>query len=222
MQSQVLSATSTPAVDYSALLKSFAPSQPAPAQPMTNTSTPNPTITEINQIQLERAKGDMNAGNLGRASDIAIRDNAENERKASRERMAFQGTSGGGYADSKQSAITRDTLQRQSGARTDIANDAERRRDALLGQVAGQAAQDEQLQDQQRNTALRQQQTNQQAVESARSNELAQFRNVLDLFDTVEQDSGFFGGSGGGDFFGSPGGGFGYSPGQLNSGRGGY
>lgn len=184
-----------PKVNYEALMKTFAAPPPAAAQPMTNVSSPNPTITKINEIQMGRAQGDMNAGNLGRASDIAIRDNAENERKAERDRAGAMGYSGGGVAGSRQGAITRDVLRAQTGARVGILNDAEARRDNLYGQVAGQAAIDERLQDQQRNTGIRQQQANTQQVESARSAQRNAFRDVMDLFETT--GDGFFGVAGG-------------------------
>lgn len=201
-------ASAPPPVDYSAILKQFGNSggstpgahgvvqggpaaalaassaamAGAPTPSMTNTSTPNPTITAINAKQLERANGDMNVGALTRASDISIRDNAENERKAANERLAGRGVSGAGLEDAVQGGITRDTLRMQTGAGVAIKNDAEARRDSLYGQIAGQAATDENLQNQQRNTGINQQQVNFQEADRSREAELSLFRNALDLF----------------------------------------
>ena len=168
-----------PQFDLSSLLQGFGQS---PAAPMTNTSSANPTITKVNENQLKAFEGDMNAGALGRASDIAIRDNAENERKGARQNAAARGVSGGGIEDIQQAGITRDTLRNQTGARVDITNDAEGRRAALGGQIAGQAAMDENLQNQQRVTAMNQQNMYAQQQQSARANELSLIKSVLDLF----------------------------------------
>lgn len=173
---------SVPRFDLGGILKTFGAGTPQASAPMTNTSSPNPTISEINRLQLERAKGDMNVGNLGRASDIAIRDNAENERKAARQNAASRGVSGGGIEDLQQGAISRDTLRRQTGARVDIANDGEARRDNLYGQIAGQAAMEENLQGAQRAEARNLQSLAYQQQQAARTNELSLIRSVLDLF----------------------------------------
>lgn len=174
-------AAAKPQFDISSLLQGFGQS-PAPAAPMTNTSSANPTITKVNENQLKAFEGDMNAGALGRASDIAIRDNAENERKAARQNAAARGVSGGGVEDIQQAGITRDTLRNQTGARVGITNDAEARRASLGGQIAGQAAMDENLQNQQRVTAMNQQNMYAQQQQSARANELSLIKSVLDLF----------------------------------------
>lgn len=199
-----------PQFDLSSLLKGFGQPQ-APQGPMTNTSTANPTITKINESQMKAFEGDMNAGALGRASDIAIRDNAENERKAARQNAASRGVSGGGIEDIQQGGITRDVLRNQAGARVGITNDAEARRASLGGQIAGQAALDENLQNQQRVTAMNQQAQYAQQQQTARQTELSNIRNIIDLFG--EDDL----------FSGAPSGptstpiGGGYSPGASNS-----
>lgn len=182
-------------VDYSALLKAFggvqgiaSMTQPTQAQaptPLTNVSTPNPTINKVNEAQLATFGGDMNAGALGRQSDIAIRDNAENERKALRESMSSRGVSGGGLADVGQAAISRDTIRAQSGARAAITNDAEARRASLGGQIANQAALDENLQNQQRSLALNQQQLAAQQQQAADQHQLDRISQVLNLFGSV-------------------------------------
>lgn len=174
-------ASSSPQFDLSSILRNFG-SGPQPTAPMTNTSSPNPTINKINDAQLKDFSGDMNAGALGRASDIAIRDNAENERLAARQNAASRGVSGGGVEDLQQSAITRDTLRSQTGARVGITNDAEMRRAALGGQIAGQAAMDENLQNQQRALALNQQSMYAQQQQQARDSELDLMGKVLNLF----------------------------------------
>ena len=170
--------------DYSAILKSFSPSATpaAPAQPMVNTSTPNPTINSINDAQMKDFQGDMNAGNLSRQSDIEIRDAAESERKAARQNAAARGVSSGGVEDIQQAGITSSVLSNQTKARVGIKNDAEARRAALGAQIAGQAAMDENLQNQQRNTGINQQSELFREQQSARDSELARFSKILDFF----------------------------------------
>lgn len=174
--------TRAPTVDYSAMLKAFAPTTPAPIEPMVNTSTPNPTITAVNQAQLKDFQGDMNVGNLSRASDIEIRDAAENERKAARQNAAARGVSSGGVEDIQQAGITSSVLSNQSKARVALKNEGEARRAGLGGQIAGQAAMDENLQNQQRNTGINQQSMQFQQQQAIRDSDLARFGKVLDFF----------------------------------------
>jgi len=176
-------------VDYSAILQAFGPSSqtgpssPASAPaPMVNTSTPNPTITAVNQAQIKDFQGDMNAGNLSRQSDIEIRDAAENERKAARQNAAARGVSSGGVEDIQQAGITSAVLANQTKARVGLKNEGEMRRAALGGQIAGQAAVDENLQNQQRNTGINQQSMQFQHEQALRDADLARFRTVLDMF----------------------------------------
>lgn len=176
-------------VDFSAIFKAFGATAPpsvsspaTPATPLTNTSTPNPTINRVNEAQLNKFENGGNAEALGRASDIAIRDNAENERKALRESQSSRGVSGGGLSDVGQAAISRDTIRNQAGARVGITNDAELRQNALGGQIAGQAALDENLQNQQRSLALNQQQLQAQIQQSEADRQLARLGTVLNLF----------------------------------------
>lgn len=149
---------------------------------MVNTSTPNPTITAVNQNQMKDFLGDMNVGNLSRASDIEIRDAAESERKAARQNAAARGVSSGGVEDIQQAGITSSVLSNQTKARVGIKNDAEARRAALGAQIAGQAAMDENLQNQQRNTGINQQSMQFQQAQAVRDSDLARFSKVLDLF----------------------------------------
>jgi hypothetical protein len=149
---------------------------------MVNTSTQNPTITAVNQAQLKDFQGDMNVGNLSRASDIEIRDAAENERKAARQNAAARGVSSGGVEDIQQAGITSSVLSNQSKARVALKNEGEARRAGLGGQIAGQAAMDENLQNQQRNTGINQQSMQFQQQQAIRDSDLARFGKVLDFF----------------------------------------
>lgn len=149
---------------------------------MVNTSTPNPTINAVNQNQMKDFLGDMNVGNLSRASDIEIRDAAESERKAARQNAATRGVSSGGVEDIQQAGITSSVLSNQTKARVGLKNEGEMRRAALGGQIAGQAAMDENLQNQQRNTGINQQSMQFQQAQAVRDADLNRFSKVLSMF----------------------------------------
>lgn len=137
---------------------------------MTNTSTPNPTINAVNEAQLKAFNGDMNAGRASQLAAGQIRDSAEGELKAMRG-AARRGVSGGGLEGNIERDIRSNTLRNIAGSSANIAMDAEMRRNALGGQIIGQAATEENLQNQQRNTAIRQ-------MEAASATRLAEERGA--------------------------------------------
>jgi hypothetical protein len=156
----------------------------AGAGPLSNTATPNPLIAKINEIQMNRATGDLGAGAETKAANINIRDQAENERKALRENLGARGVSGGGIEGLGESAISRATLQNQTKAGVDIQNDAERRRDALYGQVAGQEAAQEAIQRAQQNVAINQGElalAQSKAANQSVFDKLNLFKSLIDL-----------------------------------------
>lgn len=138
---------------------------------MTNTSSPNPTINTVNEAQLKAFNGDMNAGRASQLAAGQIRDSAEGELKAMRGGAARRGVSGGGLEGNLEGDIRGNTLRNIAGSSANIAMDAEMRRNALGGQIVGQAATEENLQNQQRNTAIRQ-------MEAASATRLAEERGA--------------------------------------------
>ncbi len=191
------------------------PGPAAPAAPpppaMTNTSTPNPTISKINEAQMGRFENDMGAGRASQVAAGQIRDSAEGELKAMRGGAARRGVSGGGLEANLEGDIRGQTVRNIAGSSTAISQDAELRRDALGGQIAGQAAMDENLQDQQRNTAIRQMeaQSNTRLAEErgqrdAMRDRMAMFENLMDIEDETAMSApapgpgrGMFGGGAG-------------------------
>lgn len=178
----VMKPVAPPPVDYSAILKQFGNSAPAPAQPMTNTSTPNPGIGWANEKLKGLYEGGGNVDALGRQTAGQIRDDAESLRKGARDSATARGVSGGGVESLANSSIDRSVLQNQAKARVGIANDWEARKQGVLQDYAGNSATDENLQNTQRNTALNQQQLQYQQQQGAQSHKLQMLSTVLNLF----------------------------------------
>lgn len=186
---------------------------PTNTGPMTNTSTPNPTITKINQAQMGRFEGDMGAGRASQVAAGQIRDSAEGELKAMRGGAARRGVSGGGLEANLEGDIRGQTVRNIAGSSTAISQDAELRRDALGGQIAGQAAMDENLQNQQRNTAIRQMEAQSQTrlaeergQRDAMRDRMAMFQDLADLQDDSMAAMPIGGGSSPGGMFSGSGG----------------
>jgi len=131
----------------------------------TNTATPNARIGRINDAQEARFSGDMGAGAEIRDSSIALRKSKEMEDLAARQRSAAMG--GGGASDVGQFGRDRALITSTGGANASILNDAERRRDALGGQIVGQEATSEGLQQNQLSGNRAQQQLALQAQQQA-------------------------------------------------------
>jgi hypothetical protein len=138
----------------------------------TNTATPNARIGRINDAQEARFSGDMGAGAEIRDSSIALRKSKENEDLAARQRSAAMG--GGGASDVGQFGRDRALITSTGGANASILNDAERRRDALGGQIVGQEATSEGLQQNQLSGNRAQQQLALQAQQQASTERMNQ------------------------------------------------
>lgn len=183
-----------PALDYNAILKTFAsggsesgagavgstPSAPAATGGATNTSTTNPGIGYANSELKNLYSGGGNVDALSRQAAGGIRDDAENLRKASRDSAAMRGVSGGGVEKIAGSAIDRDVLQAQGKARVGIANDWEARKQGLLRDYAGNAATDENLQAQQKNIGINMASLDFQRQQADRQAERDKYRDLFD------------------------------------------
>lgn len=180
-QSTTAQKSSAPAIDYAAILNQFGNNNSSQQQ-MTNTSTPNTGINWANEKLKSLYEGGGNVEALGRQTAGQIRDDAENLRKGARDSATSRGVSGGGVESLANSAIDRSVLQDQTKARVGIANDWEARKQGILRDYAGNSATDENLQNQQRNTAMNQQQIQYQQQQAQQSHELDMLSKVLGLF----------------------------------------
>lgn len=173
-------------VDYNAVLRSFANkagAAPAPAAPaITNTSTANPGIGYANTQLKSLYEGGGNVDALGRQAAGNIRDDAENLRKGARDSAARRGVGGGSIESLANTEIDRAVLQEQGKARVGIANAWEERKQGVLRDYAGNAATDENLQNQQRVTGLNQANLAFSREDAARQAQRDQWNDVLSLF----------------------------------------
>lgn len=131
--------------------------QQAPAAPLVNSSTPNPTIDgTVLPTLLERAKGGMGADTAIRLAQGANRDMLSGTLKELKGGAARRGVGGSGAESLQDTAAAGASIRAGAKQSADIAYGAEQDRNKLLLDTAGTAANAEQLQNEQRRIGLSQ------------------------------------------------------------------
>lgn len=115
-------------------------SSSASAGPSTNTAQTNPDLAWSIQQMKDRYSGD---GGAGRAIDLAagkIREYGEGERRSAAASRTARGVSGTGVNDFDERRISNNVLGQISGASSDIAQQREQAKDAMLTNISGVAS----------------------------------------------------------------------------------
>ena len=172
---------------------------------MTNTSTPNPLVAQVNASQMKDFEGDLGAKRAAQVAAGQIADSGAQQEKALLGGLRRRGVTGGGLEGNVVSSLAGDTLRAQGKAAADIGLQKEQMRMQLGGQISGQALASDAAQNAQRQLAIQQMEAESQtrlAEERAKQQAL---EDKIKLFSAVNSlnGGGFADVSGGNYFMGS-------------------